>query len=505
MKKRRLILFLLLPVLVLGAVLLLLSSVPDPLYQGRPASVWAGELNSSDNGVQMRAQEAILELGPDAVPVLSAGVKVTGRGKHIFIRERLSRAASILPRSLRRRVNRALGFTGGYYAGSGAAIMLGEMGLDAREAIPALIDALDDADPNVRSDAACALIEIAPDDDRVMGVLIRKLFQDKESWILRNVAHRFYEIDSSNEAAIPLILKTLIEGSDVSARAYAASALGNFAASNGPAATSLTNALADADPYVRVGAAESLQRMNGPIRNTPPRWKGEVPAALDDIQIQGPALAELYPELNGALPSLLRDLNATNNWTRVKAADAIWKITHRKELIVPVLAQVAKGGDAWKVASLMLASLGEQSKTAVPRMAKELAGQLASSVPAGDTVEGDIHILARFGPAAQEAAPVLQTALTNEYVSVHLSAARALWRIDAEPKEVLPLLVKWLQTGGAYTKAHAAEILAEMGPAAKEALPALRALLDDKSENVRRAAAEAVEKIGNGNIRGTGL
>jgi HEAT repeat protein len=502
MKKRRLILFLLLPVLVLGAVLLLLSPVPDPPYQGRPASVWAGELYSPDAKTQMHAEEAMLELGPDAVPVLSAGVSMTGRGKHISIRERLSRLGSILPRSLSRRVNRALGFTGSYYAGSRSSILLGQMGPDARGAIPALIDALDDDDANIRSCAACALMEIAPGDDRVISVLSRKLAQDKEGWILSNVANRFYQIDSSNTAAIPLLQLTLKVDTNSQARALAARALGKFAAADASAAASLTNALADADPYVRIGAAESLRRMNGPTRNLPARWKGEVPASLDDIQTQGPALGELYPELNGALPLLLSDLNATNNWTKVQAADAIWKVTHRKELMVPVLAQVAKGGDGWKVASLMLASLGEGSKTVVPRMEKELSSQLASSTP-GDTVESDIHILARFGPAAQEAAPVLQTALTNGYASIRLSAARALWRIDAEPKEVLPLLVKWLQTGGAYTKAHAAEILAEMGPAAKDALPELRTLLDDKSENVRRAAAEAVEKIGNGNIRET--
>ncbi len=502
MKKRRLILFLLLPVLVLGAVLLLLSPVRDPLYQGRPASVWAGELNSPDYGVRRRAQEAILELGPDAVPVLSASVRVTGRGKHISIREKLSRLGSILPRSLSRRVNRALGFTGSYYAGSGAAIMLGEMGPDARAAIPALIDALDDDDANVRSCAACALIEIAPGDDRVISMLSRKLFQDKEPWILGNVAGRFYQIDSSNQAAIPLVLKTLIEGSEPRARAYAAGALGNFAASDGPAATSLTNALADVDPYVRIGAAESLQRMKGPTRNRPARWEGEVPAWLDYIQTNGPALAEMYPELNRALPSLAGDLNGTNNWTRVQAADAIWKVTHRKDLIVPALAQMAKGGDAWKIASLMLASLGEGTKTLVPLMAKELSSQLAD--PSFDgTVESYIHLLGRFGPAGQEAAPVLKAALTNEYASIRLSAARALWRIDLEPEEVLPLLEKWLQTGGAYTKAHTAEILMEMGPAAKGSLPALHSLLNDKSENVRRAAAEAVEQIGNGNIRET--
>ncbi len=502
MKKRRLIIFLLLPVLVMGAVFLLLPPVHDPLYQGRRASVWAGELNSSDISVQRHAQEAILELGPDAVPVLSRGVNVTGLGKHIAIREKLSRLGSILPRRLSRRVNRALGFTGGYYAGIGAAIMLGEMGPDAREAIPALLDALDDDDANVRSCAACALIEVAPGDDRVIGVLSRKLFQDKEPWILSNVAGRFYEIDSSNQAAIPLVLKTLIEGSDPRARAYAANALGNFATSHGPAATSLTNALADVDPYVRIEAAESLQRMNGPVRNRPARWEGEVPASLDDIQTNGPTLAEIYPELNGALPSLLRDLNATNNWTKVRAADAIWKVTHRRDLMVPVLVQVAKGGDAWQVASLMLASLGGGSNMAVPFMAKELSGQLADP-SFGGTVESDIHILARFGPAAQEAAPVLRAALTNEHASVRLSAARALWRIDAEREEVLPLLARWLQTGGVFTKAHTAEILAEMGPPAKGSLPALRSLLDDKSENVRRAAAAAVEQIGNGNTRET--
>jgi hypothetical protein len=60
-------------------------------------------------------------------------------------------------------------------------------------------------------------------------------------------------------------------------------------------------------------------------------------------------------------------------------------------------------------------------------------------------------------------------------------------------------MVKGLQakpTGGMDARPIIAQQLGDMGPAAKEALPALRKLTTDKDEKTREAAKQAISKIG---------
>jgi len=52
-------------------------------------------------------------------------------------------------------------------------------------------------------------------------------------------------------------------------------------------------------------------------------------------------------------------------------------------------------------------------------------------------------------------------------------AARALWRIEANPDACLPALNSVLAGSDEDTQVFAAQVLAEMGPKAKPAVPAL--------------------------------
>src|SRR5262249_22050969 len=74
----------------------------------------------------------------------------------------------------------------------------------------------------------------------------------------------------------------------------------------------------------------------------------------------------------------------------------------------------------------------------------------------------------------------------------------ALAQDKEEPSYGIFPLKQWVkQRGGAKpARLEAARAIAEMGPAAKDAVPALIAVLKDKNREVRKAAAGALGKIG---------
>ena len=79
------------------------------------------------------------------------------------------------------------------------------------------------------------------------------------------------------------------------------------------------------------------------------------------------------------------------------------------------------------------------------------------------------HILAAIGPAAASAAPVLTNLLQRPGPGDELGAAVALWRVNSNTTETVPVLLKW--SGNGYW--YAFHTLGEMGPAAKAAVPQL--------------------------------
>ena len=492
MKTRRLIFFLLMLTLVLGVALAVRRIVPDPIYRGKHVSAWVSELNVADHDIQEEAREAIRELGPAAVPMLSRNIQVTGRGRYIGARETLASLASHLPRQTYLSIRRKLGFTGSWFAGSGAAIALGEMGPDARDAIPALLEALDnESDLNIRSCAACALIRIAPDDARVISALGMKLFRDKQWWILGNVSNEFEKLNSTNTAVIPLLRQTLLTITNSYARMNAARALGEFGSERARIVTDLTNALVDPDLYVRIGALQGLGKLGFAVTNGPAILMKALGSPGESLNyVAARVLSESYPGLKEAVPALTRLLSAQSQWTRLYAAKAIWRITGQKETVLPIVTEVAQDNapGLWWSSAVLLADMGVEAETVVPLLVK----RIVSGAP---DPRDEIAALVKLGPAARLALPQLKAALQADNVDARLAAAEALWKIDPQPGELLPLLRKWLQTGGVYTKTRTAEILGEMGPAAKDVAPLLIPLLQDKSLQVRRASAEALKQI----------
>ena len=106
-----------------------------------------------------------------------------------------------------------------------------------------------------------------------------------------------------------------------------------------------------------------------------------------------------------------------------------------------------------------------------------------------------IQTLGEIGPEAKKALPRIKEQLKNAARSYRLFAAQALWKIDRNAELAVPVLIDVMNDKFmASWRVSTANTLAEIGPAAKAAIPTLRELSADTSE-VRKAARQALAKI----------
>jgi HEAT repeat protein len=108
---------------------------------------------------------------------------------------------------------------------------------------------------------------------------------------------------------------------------------------------------------------------------------------------------------------------------------------------------------------------------------------------------GAAEFLARMGPHAAPAVPVLARALEDPSLEVRQMVARALARIGREAAPAVPALERALADTAAAVRELAARALGKIGSPAAPALPSLERLLKDPHELVRLYATEAIERI----------
>ena len=102
--------------------------------------------------------------------------------------------------------------------------------------------------------------------------------------------------------------------------------------------------------------------------------------------------------------------------------------------------------------------------------------------------------LGKMGPDARIATAALTESLADQFMWVRSRSARALGNIGPEAKTAIPTLVGLLKDKMINVRMSAIEALGRIGPDPKT-VPALKELLDEKDDNIRRMAADALEKI----------
>jgi len=135
-------------------------------------------------------------------------------------------------------------------------------------------------------------------------------------------------------------------------------------------------------------------------------------------------------------------------------------------------------------------------------IARGIRGDAVAAVPAlalsfqndsGESIREYVaDALGYIGPPAKAALPVLGALPAGEHPYVSLSATKAIWQITGDSEPVVAKAMELLRDRSVYVQKRAADVLAEVGPAAAKAIPALRELYAKTGES---AYADALRRI----------
>lgn len=373
-----------------------------------------------------------------------------------------------------------------------ALVVLGDIGPDAKDAIPQIKAKLADSQPEVRMQAAMALAGIGTAAASAAPELVAAL-DDKEKAVQYAVVFALGrigdpsamdglgELESSDDPMLQLLsvwaeaeiqpdnaelqqealgaLSEAIKGDNVAARRAAAHALGFEKMTGDKVIELLLVALADKDDLVSRSAAQALSR------------KGA--AAVEPV---------------AALLS--------NPTERPKAAFLLMQYGADSKSAVPQLFTALAAEKEPAVKRLILLALAGAGVDD-PAAASKLTPLLTDPEPR--VARGATYVLGKMGPKAKAALPAIQKNLTSSDPDTRLISVWAILQIAPDERahvaKAVPLLISALTHEMELARIEAATALGEMGPAAQTALPALRELLEYDTPPVRAAAEEAIKKI----------
>jgi hypothetical protein len=224
----------------------------EPVYQGKPLSYWLPRaIMFNTGGVRYNRdhyRDALAAAGPRAVPFILARLRRNDSALIKRFRDRWPRMPAVLKRLLP-----APGDPHDYYPTRDAAAALMCLGTNA---IPSLVDAIEDRNPAVREAAAEALCGFAggavstEDTARIFG----KAVKDKDAGVRVYAAFALARIGPAASNSVPALIQALdspqsgsIPGEVFFVHASAASALAAIGRPATPAIPVLTRILPTAD------------------------------------------------------------------------------------------------------------------------------------------------------------------------------------------------------------------------------------------------------------------
>ena len=536
-------------VALVALVALWLARTPEPSWQGRSASAWLDLLDKSQDHWE-EVKTAFRAMGREAAPFLARelewkpswlyyrlwGLKYRSPlpgwlKQHIPERRdhRIS-AAQVLP-SLGSDAEPALPVLlrmfreGGQDASVryGVCAALGALGDKLDFMVPELTQSLIDGRPHSRGLCADLLADIGPKAKAAVPALEAAVKEG--GWLARSAAWALLKIDGRTNFAVEVFTQGL-SGTNSSLRCSALADLRRFGPAAIPAAPRIQQALWDPEASVRQAAMEVLREIDpARLEQSVQQMNRDLPARVDlltDIIRNGNvsqwwraalAVAVIGPEAKAAVPALTDVLMLTSSvklrlpgagsfppsFTMGHAAAALGEIGPDARDAVPVLAERVRDQEGrWKRPYChALGRIGPAAKDALPVLRAELASE-----PPEARLAAAVAITRIDSQQSRDAVQVLQGFQNHPEPKLRLEAATALWRLDPATPSPIAALIDLLKRGPEADQERAVELLGDLGPHAKEAVPALAELVADSSHwedsplwMARRAAAMAIRKI----------
>lgn len=413
------------------------------------------------------------------------------------------------------------------------------------------LKALKHPDFRVRWKAAHTLAELGPQAKFAMPAL-REALEDKHALVRVKAAEALWKIDQTPTTTLmPVLLKALDKG-NAEVRAAVPPVLALFGAKAKLALPALVEALQDKVLDVKVAVVIALGDL-GPVAKDTARdllnvakdpefvlmepyvgaslanlGEGAVPTITDALASKIPerrrlaasALAGMGPTAKSAAAELAKALTHDDAAFRALSARALGRIGPAAKAALPQLDNAVKDMvtgvrieaalAAWRITAtpthvgVLIKALEEKSVpdrdaacqaiATMKAVAKEAVDPLAKLLGDKDLRVRAITTLGEIGPSANKALPAIKTFMKDEDGDTQLRTAYAVWQISGDTKETMKVLESLLATEKYYTSTI--HVLGDMGPAAASLLPTLVALYREEDVPSDRAAlADAIKKI----------
>jgi HEAT repeat protein len=379
-----------------------------------------------------------------------------------------------------------------------AAEALGKLGPRAKDAVPALVAALDDDAPLVQLMAADALGRVGPDARAAVPRLVAGLKPDRQA----EPVPRILMTRGAKEALVGIgepavgAVTELLAGDSAGEQAAGAEILARIGPAAKAARPTLEGLFKDSKgPLVRIWAAAASVRV-GADPKAPLDFLKRTLSERGEIGMEaGAALGTVGPS---ALP-ILMDALTGKDANAVGAADT--GLRRLGPAAVEPLTKLLQSKDR-RLRRVAASVLGDLEPADLAKAVPALVAELRRGDE--ETWEEVGKALAHAGSAA---VPPLLEVLRTERGRGRLAAVYTLNRIagrDSDPEMVatiartmVPGLVEELGGKDAEAREHAVHFLGRMGPHAAPAVPALlRVAAGDPSPGVRGEALEAVGATG---------
>jgi len=488
-----------------------LAPPPAPVYSSpaEKARALVKDLGSADDKVWPKARSALYKMGSLPIPFLIEALEPgndklrrraaerlggIGRGARDAVPALLTAIEGADPK-LRRTAAYALGRITGEEDNASSRRRFGlpprETARGSGVAVPALAEALRDSDRFVREAAAEALAQIGPAAKDAVPALLDALHGKEDAEFVdarRKAAWALCRIGPDANVALPALVKALGD-KDRGVRLAAAGALCGMRADAAEAVPALIRSL-------------STESMGGGI------GRGMYGSIMDIGTAAIPALIEALGDDSDQVRRFAADTLGHFGRIAKDAASALERYAreaNQGDLCHPTYALGSMGADGVPALTRLLEHPDDKVRRSAAGALRSAGPEAASAAPALGRALSDPSWLLREtacitlgeqGRAAESAGPMLQSLFDDENPRVRAYAAQSFWRVTGRVDVAVAALRRSLEDEGWVEITVAERTLVEIGPGAREAVPDLIGLLGRRSHLVRELAAEALGRIG---------